>query len=113
MNLATDLSPAQRVAYLQTLPAIRERCGRVYQLAELGKLEHFDYHPEKESDVVDFCIEIIQVGSIHTLLTVEMTHPLFPARFRHQLHFRKRSGPIYTTDFLLNYSTIGTVDPAS
>jgi hypothetical protein len=71
MNLSVDLSPAQRVAYLQTLPAIRERCNRVYALAGQGKLEHFDYHPEKESDVVDFCIEIIQVGPIYDLSDVD------------------------------------------
>ncbi|KAF9515938.1 hypothetical protein BS47DRAFT_1371927 [Hydnum rufescens UP504] len=93
MNLATDLSPAQRVAYLQTLPAIRERCGRVYELAKLGKLEHFDYHPEKESDVVDFCIEIIQ-RDFDTNYT--FASDLIPphSRWRHFDTGRERIGPL-------------------
>ncbi|KAG8859734.1 hypothetical protein FRB96_004308 [Tulasnella sp. 330] len=54
---STDLST---VTYLRSLPAIRDRCSRVYELAKQGKLEYFDYHPEKEKEVVDFCAEIIQ-----------------------------------------------------
>lgn len=61
MNLTSVFSPEGTVAYLRTLPAIRERCGRVFELAQQGKLEYFDYHPEKEADVAMFCTEIIQV----------------------------------------------------
>lgn len=61
MNIAALLSPSTTVAYLRTLPSIRERCGRVFELAEQGKLEYFDYHPSKEVDVVTFCTQIIQV----------------------------------------------------
>jgi hypothetical protein len=34
----------------------------VHALAQEGKLEYFDYHPEKEEDVVKFCAEIIKVS---------------------------------------------------
>ncbi|KAF8896632.1 hypothetical protein BD779DRAFT_1496964 [Infundibulicybe gibba] len=55
MNLTSELSSNQKAAYLRTLPSIRERCGRVFELAKEGKLEYFDYHPEKESDVAAYC----------------------------------------------------------
>ena len=53
-----------QAAYLQTLPAIRERCVRVFNLATEGKLEYWDYRVEKETDVVDYCAKIIQVSKI-------------------------------------------------
>nr|GAT45811.1 predicted protein [Mycena chlorophos] len=60
MNLAATMPATQIAAYLQTLPAIRERCTRVFELAKEGKLEYFEYHPEKERDVAAFCVEIIK-----------------------------------------------------
>ena len=63
MNIATARSPEDTASYLRTLPAIRERCGRVYDLAKKGQLQYFDYHPERESDVTAFCIEIIKVST--------------------------------------------------
>ena len=60
MNLGL-LSPQQTAAYLRTLPAIRERCSRVHDLAQKGKLQYFDYHPEQEDAVASFCVEIITV----------------------------------------------------
>lgn len=56
-----QLTPKQTAAYLRTLPAIRERCTRVHDLARQGKLEYFDYHPEQEDAVASFCVEIITV----------------------------------------------------
>ena len=61
MNPIALDSPEQTAAYLRTLPAIRERCGRVHALAQKGALEYFDYHPEKERDAAAFCVEIIKV----------------------------------------------------
>lgn len=55
-----NLSTEQTIEYLRTLPSIRERCGRVHDLAKQGKLEYFDYHPEKEEDVTNYCIKIIR-----------------------------------------------------
>ncbi|CAA7270085.1 unnamed protein product [Cyclocybe aegerita] len=60
MNIAGIVPLSNTAAYLRTLPAIRERCGRVHQLAKEGKLEYFEYHPEKEIDVANFCIEIMK-----------------------------------------------------
>ncbi|TFL03729.1 DUF1688-domain-containing protein [Pterulicium gracile] len=60
MSLLTTFTTDDQTAYLRTLPAIRERCSRVFKLAEQNKLEYFDYHPEKEKDVVEFCINIIK-----------------------------------------------------
>ncbi|KAJ7120249.1 hypothetical protein C8R44DRAFT_831831 [Mycena epipterygia] len=60
MNLTANTPPALTAAYLRTLPAIRERCTRVFDLAKEGKLEYFDYHPEKEADVTAFCVDIIK-----------------------------------------------------
>lgn len=61
MNLGKPLTPEQTAAYLRTLPAIRERCGRVHALAKEGKLQYFTYHPEKEADVAAFCVDIMKV----------------------------------------------------
>ena len=56
-----SISTEQTIEYLRTLPSIRERCGRVHDLAKQGKLQYFNYYPEKEGDVTDYCIKIIQV----------------------------------------------------
>ena len=61
MNFGKPLTPEQTAAYLRTLPAIRERCGRVHALAKEGKLQYFTYHPEKETDVAAFCADIMKV----------------------------------------------------
>ncbi|KAI0717825.1 hypothetical protein C8T65DRAFT_640089 [Cerioporus squamosus] len=58
--VALKNSTEETAAYLRTLPAIRERCGRVHALAKDGKLEYFDYHPEKEADAAAFCVEIMK-----------------------------------------------------
>lgn len=60
MNIASTLTPVQAATYLRTLPAIRERCSRVFDLATQKKLQYFEYHPEKEADVASFCINIIK-----------------------------------------------------
>lgn len=71
---AQSSSRMQTIEYLRTLLSIRERCGRVHDLAKQGKLQYFEYHPEKEEDVTDFCIRIIQVCQLilipHLLATL-------------------------------------------
>ncbi|KAH7929287.1 DUF1688-domain-containing protein [Leucogyrophana mollusca] len=57
---ATNITPKAQAAYLRTLPAIRERCSRVFRLAQKGSLQYFEYHPDKEGDVVAFCEQIIK-----------------------------------------------------
>lgn len=74
MSLLTTFTTDDQTAYLRTLPAIRERCSRVFKLAEQNKLEYFDYHPEKEKDVVEFCINIIKVCNIHMLNLTSPPH---------------------------------------
>jgi Protein of unknown function (DUF1688) len=64
MNLSSIDNPQSKAAYLRTLPAIRERCQQVYELAKQGKLQYFDYHPDKEADAAAFCVEIMKVSSI-------------------------------------------------
>lgn len=61
MNIAGIIPLEQKADYLRTLPSIRERCGRVFDLAKEGKLEFFDYHPSKEADVAAFCVKIMKV----------------------------------------------------
>ena len=60
----SSLSREQMIEYLRTLPSIRERCGRVHDLAKQGKLQYFDYHPENEEIVTDYCIRIIRVRTL-------------------------------------------------
>lgn len=63
MNIALKIPIEQKVAYLRTLPAVRERCGQVFQLAQQGKLQYFEYHAQKESEVTDFCLGIVDVSA--------------------------------------------------
>ncbi|KAF7419475.1 hypothetical protein PC9H_002066 [Pleurotus ostreatus] len=57
---STSDSLLEQAAYLRTLPAIRERCTRVHTLAQKDGLQYFEYHPENEQTVVDFCAAIIE-----------------------------------------------------
>jgi hypothetical protein len=69
MMMQSGLPLEQKAAYLRTLPAIRERCGRVHDLAKAGKLQYFAYHPEKEVDAAEFCIELIRVSTANRTYT--------------------------------------------
>ncbi|KAI0628934.1 DUF1688-domain-containing protein [Trametes polyzona] len=89
MNPITLDSPAQTAAYLRTLPAIRERCGRVHALAQKGELEYFEYHPEKERDAAAFCVEIIK-RDFGTNFAAIPPH----GRWRHLDAGRPRVGPL-------------------
>jgi hypothetical protein len=64
MNIAGIIPLSEKATYLRTLPSIRERCNRVYDLATQGKLQYFDYHSEKEDVAVELCIDIIKVCSL-------------------------------------------------
>ncbi|KAF5374099.1 hypothetical protein D9615_008836 [Tricholomella constricta] len=67
---ASTPSSASTPDYLRTLPAIRENCTRVHDLAKQGKLEYFDYHPDKEVDVAAFCIDIIKATRLRLSLCI-------------------------------------------
>lgn len=61
MNLTvTSESPLLTAQFLRTLPAVRERCAQVFELAKRGQLKYFDYHPEHEQDVTQFCIGLMK-----------------------------------------------------
>ncbi|KAL7416831.1 DUF1688-domain-containing protein [Mrakia frigida] len=45
--------------YLRTLPAVRERCSKIYALAQKGELKYFDLHEDKLAEVVEFTGKII------------------------------------------------------
>ncbi|KAK2460736.1 hypothetical protein APHAL10511_007206 [Amanita phalloides] len=48
------------IQYLKSLPAVRERCSHVFDLAKQNKLQYFTYNEEKESDVAEFCISLLK-----------------------------------------------------
>lgn len=50
------------ISYLRSLDAVRDRSQQVFDLAVDGKLDHWDWHEEKLSTVVDFCADIIKVS---------------------------------------------------
>ncbi|KAG8742420.1 hypothetical protein FRC10_001554 [Ceratobasidium sp. 414] len=89
MDIGITSSIQNTVAYLRTLPSIRERCSRVHALAQVGKLEYFDYHPEKENDVVKFCAGIIErdFGSAYDTIPPH-------SRWRHFDAGRERIAPL-------------------
>ncbi|SNX83179.1 related to protein urg3 [Melanopsichium pennsylvanicum] len=54
----STVSPA--VAYLRTLPAVRERCSKIFNAVAInGEGEYFTYDASKEQAVADYCINII------------------------------------------------------
>ncbi|KAG8713879.1 hypothetical protein FRC11_010655 [Ceratobasidium sp. 423] len=89
MNITSATSVESTVAYLRTLPSIRARCSLVHDLAREGKLEYFDYHPEKEKEVVEFCAKIIErdFGSAYDTIPPH-------SRWRHFDAGRERIAPL-------------------
>ena len=70
MDLTLGQGIQSKAEYLRTLPAIRQRCGQVFSLAEQDRLEYFVYNPSAESEPVDFCAQIIQVrGFLPSLIS--------------------------------------------
>lgn len=62
----TSLPAMSSRDHLRTLPAIRERCSRVFSLGQQGKLEYFTYHADKEPGVIDYCTSIIKVRRLRS-----------------------------------------------
>lgn len=56
-----------KVKYLLSLGAIRDRAKIVGEAARAGKLSNFDVHEERMDDVADFVTRIIKVSSISIL----------------------------------------------
>ncbi|GJJ72289.1 hypothetical protein EMPS_04646 [Entomortierella parvispora] len=53
-------SAAEKIAYLKSLPAIRERSELVYAKAEANQLKHFDVDFDKLNDVAKFVVSLIK-----------------------------------------------------
>lgn len=66
------------VAYLRSLPAIRERCERVYGLGVEGKLEHFEVHEDRVPAVAEFVEQVMHDAFPNGLKDVK-----FHSRWRH------------------------------
>ncbi|EAU32680.1 conserved hypothetical protein [Aspergillus terreus NIH2624] len=49
-----------KVEQLLSLEAVRARAHTVFRFAQQGKLNHFDYHPEKLDEVADYVMNIIE-----------------------------------------------------
>ena len=75
MNLAAVRTPEATALYLRTLPAIRDRCEGVFDLAKQDGLQHFTYHPDREPDVVKFCIDINAGARPASLRSSALTQP--------------------------------------
>lgn len=56
--MSDNLPPAES-KHLRSLPMIRFRCNLVHRLAQADKLQYFEYHPEREADVVEYCVKIM------------------------------------------------------
>lgn len=51
-----------QVKYILSLAAIRERAKLVENAAQVGQLNHFNFHRTQMNDVADFVTSIIKVG---------------------------------------------------
>jgi len=54
------MSDQEKVRYLRTTQAIRDRCGELYALGIQGKLLHFTVHPERLPTCADFVGNVIR-----------------------------------------------------
>lgn len=55
-----------QIEELLGLEAVRTRAHAVLKLAERGRLNHFNYHPECMEDATDYVLKLIQVGLAHS-----------------------------------------------
>jgi hypothetical protein len=54
-----------KIIYLLSLRAVRERAKVVGEAAETGKLSHFEVHEERLGEVADFVTSVIKVCLHH------------------------------------------------
>jgi hypothetical protein len=57
--MTSTTSSTDKISYLRSLPSIRERCQRVFSLAEESKLEYWTLDLSQEPKIVDFVCELI------------------------------------------------------
>ena len=62
MNSPSAWASAEReqALYLRTLPAVRERSGRLLRLGEAGALPHFRYRPERLETAVAIVVDTLR-----------------------------------------------------
>ncbi|ORZ12909.1 hypothetical protein BCR41DRAFT_307471 [Lobosporangium transversale] len=58
--MAPALTTTETIAYLKSLPAVRERAEMVYAKAQEGQLKHFDVDFPKLNDVAKFVVALIK-----------------------------------------------------
>lgn len=59
-----------QIQELLGLEAVRTRAHVVLKLAEEGRLNHFNYHPQRMEDATDYVLKLIQVGLAERTLTL-------------------------------------------
>ncbi|BGP23953.1 hypothetical protein Rt10032_c05g2338 [Rhodotorula toruloides] len=58
--MTSATSPSGKLAsYLRSLPSIRERCSRVFTLAQEGKLDYWSLDLSREAEIIDFVCGLI------------------------------------------------------
>jgi len=56
----TSMSKAQA---LRELPSVRDRCEKVYKLAQEGKVDHFVLNEGRYEDIIEVCAKAINVSA--------------------------------------------------
>jgi hypothetical protein len=71
-----------KVKYLLSLSAVRERAKIVGEAAEAGKLSHFDVHEERLGEAADYVTSVIKVccSTLLTLVSWRLLISISPAR---------------------------------
>lgn len=60
-TIMTTMTKPSRSDYLKSLPAIRERCGAVFELLQADKLTFWSLNHSQLPAIVDFCSYLIMV----------------------------------------------------
>ncbi len=50
----------EAASYLRTPKAIRDQCGRIFALAEAGRLKHFQFHADKLAPAAKYVLDVIK-----------------------------------------------------
>jgi len=53
-----------KVQALRDLPSVRERCGKVYKLAQEGKVDHFKLDEGRYDAIIEVCAKAINVSQL-------------------------------------------------
>ncbi|CAH7682682.1 hypothetical protein BY996DRAFT_7697085 [Phakopsora pachyrhizi] len=99
---SSNNNTSSRLEYLKSLPSIRERCSKVFELARQDKLQFWSIHESVLPAIVDYCFYLIQrdFGSDYKSIPPH-------GRWRHFLaNGRDRISP-----FLKDWSADPSVDP--